>query len=78
MTCLPAASTCSFLSLHAHFSTSLCFALHPPQVGPFFASIGFPVPERKSEPDFLQEVTSRKDQAQYWRGGAGGRVGGQS
>ncbi|XP_059595506.1 pleiotropic drug resistance protein 1 isoform X2 [Vitis vinifera] len=32
----------------------------------FFESIGFKCPERKGEADFLQEVTSRKDQAQYW------------
>lgn len=42
------------------------------QVAPFFTSIGFPIPERKSEPDFLQEVTSRKDQAQYWHAGEAG------
>ncbi|KAI0523961.1 hypothetical protein KFK09_003325 [Dendrobium nobile] len=32
----------------------------------FFESMGFKCPERKSVPDFLQEVTSRKDQRQYW------------
>lgn len=32
----------------------------------FFASMGFKCPERKGEADFLQEVTSRKDQKQYW------------
>ncbi|KAH7447520.1 hypothetical protein KP509_01G110200 [Ceratopteris richardii] len=32
----------------------------------FFAEMGFRCPERKSIPDFLQEVTSRKDQEQYW------------
>lgn len=32
----------------------------------FFRSMGFKCPERKSAADFLQEVTSRKDQAQYW------------
>ncbi|CAK8543698.1 unnamed protein product [Lathyrus sativus] len=32
----------------------------------FFASIGFKCPERKSVADFLQEVTSVKDQEQYW------------
>lgn len=36
------------------------------QVSPFFNSLGFVIPERKGEADFLQEVTSRKDQAQYW------------
>ncbi|KAG8371495.1 hypothetical protein BUALT_Bualt13G0093600 [Buddleja alternifolia] len=32
----------------------------------FFQSLGFRLPPRKSIADFLQEVTSRKDQAQYW------------
>ncbi|XP_008785597.2 ABC transporter G family member 39 [Phoenix dactylifera] len=32
----------------------------------FFESIGFKCPERKGVADFLQEVTSRKDQHQYW------------
>ncbi|KAI0487906.1 hypothetical protein KFK09_027729 [Dendrobium nobile] len=32
----------------------------------FFESCGFRCPERKGTADFLQEVTSRKDQAQYW------------
>jgi len=32
----------------------------------FFESCGFKCPERKGVADFLQEVTSRKDQAQYW------------
>ncbi|KAH7439020.1 hypothetical protein KP509_04G041200 [Ceratopteris richardii] len=32
----------------------------------FFSSMGFKCPERKSIADFLQEVISRKDQAQYW------------
>ncbi|KAI7741346.1 hypothetical protein M8C21_029251, partial [Ambrosia artemisiifolia] len=32
----------------------------------FFESCGFRLPERKGTPDFLQEVTSRKDQEQYW------------
>ncbi|PIN16189.1 Pleiotropic drug resistance proteins (PDR1-15), ABC superfamily [Handroanthus impetiginosus] len=32
----------------------------------FFESLGFRLPPRKSIADFLQEVTSRKDQAQYW------------
>eukprot|EP01018_Ginkgo_biloba_P026506 Gb_37007 [translate_table: standard] len=33
----------------------------------FFESMGFKCPERKGVADFLQEVTSRKDQEQYWR-----------
>ncbi|PNY05570.1 pleiotropic drug resistance protein 1-like [Trifolium pratense] len=36
------------------------------QVLGFFASMGFICPERKTVVDFLQEVTSRKDQEQYW------------
>ncbi|XP_020575297.1 ABC transporter G family member 42-like [Phalaenopsis equestris] len=32
----------------------------------FFQSCGFHCPERKGIADFLQEVTSRKDQQQYW------------
>ncbi|KAK7325204.1 hypothetical protein VNO77_29362 [Canavalia gladiata] len=32
----------------------------------FFESMGFRCPERKDVADFLQEVTSRKDQEQYW------------
>ncbi|KAK1311002.1 ABC transporter G family member 34 [Acorus calamus] len=32
----------------------------------FFESIGFKCPERKGIADFLQEVTSKKDQEQYW------------
>ncbi|KAL5574591.1 hypothetical protein UlMin_016290 [Ulmus minor] len=32
----------------------------------FFEAMGFKCPERKSVADFLQEVTSRKDQMQYW------------
>ncbi|WVY96785.1 hypothetical protein V8G54_028936 [Vigna mungo] len=32
----------------------------------FFGSVGFKCPERKGVADFLQEVTSKKDQEQYW------------
>ncbi|XP_047327019.1 pleiotropic drug resistance protein 1-like [Impatiens glandulifera] len=32
----------------------------------FFEYMGFKCPERKAAADFLQEVTSRKDQEQYW------------
>ncbi|KAD2806219.1 hypothetical protein E3N88_39596 [Mikania micrantha] len=32
----------------------------------FFESCGFRLPDRKGTSDFLQEVTSRKDQEQYW------------
>ncbi|CAI7732467.1 unnamed protein product [Closterium sp. NIES-54] len=46
-------------------------------VVPFFNQLGFECPERKGEADFLQEVTSMKDQGQYWKGGAvGGADGG--
>ncbi|CAN6460430.1 unnamed protein product [Victoria cruziana] len=34
----------------------------------FFESCGFKCPERKGTADFLQEVMSKKDQAQYWCG----------
>ncbi|GJP34732.1 hypothetical protein CLOM_g19168, partial [Closterium sp. NIES-68] len=33
---------------------------------PFFRALGFHCPARKGEADFLQEVTSIKDQGQYW------------
>ncbi|GKB60907.1 pleiotropic drug resistance protein 1, partial [Tanacetum coccineum] len=33
----------------------------------FFESMGFKCPERKGVADFLQEVTSKKDQQQYWK-----------
>ncbi|PSR86164.1 ABC transporter G family member 31 like [Actinidia chinensis var. chinensis] len=36
------------------------------QVLEFFESLGFQLPPRKGVADFLQEVTSKKDQAQYW------------
>ncbi|XP_058226805.1 pleiotropic drug resistance protein 1-like [Rhododendron vialii] len=36
------------------------------QVLAFFESMGFKCPERKGVADFLQEVTSKKDQKQYW------------
>ncbi|CAK9153839.1 unnamed protein product [Ilex paraguariensis] len=32
----------------------------------FFEHMGFKCPERKGTADFLQEVTSKKDQEQYW------------
>ncbi|EER98908.1 ABC transporter G family member 36 [Sorghum bicolor] len=32
----------------------------------FFESMGFRCPQRKGVADFLQEVTSKKDQKQYW------------
>ncbi|CAJ1970634.1 unnamed protein product [Sphenostylis stenocarpa] len=32
----------------------------------FFQSLGFQIPPRKGIADFLQEVTSKKDQEQYW------------
>ncbi|KAL5806630.1 hypothetical protein ACOSQ4_029363 [Xanthoceras sorbifolium] len=32
----------------------------------FFESLGFKLPPRKGVADFLQEMTSKKDQAQYW------------
>ncbi|KAK3001843.1 hypothetical protein RJ639_020587 [Escallonia herrerae] len=43
-------------------------AYHGPRIHvlEFFESCGFRCPERKGIADFLQEVISRKDQAQYW------------
>ncbi|KAL3141609.1 hypothetical protein ABBQ32_004850 [Trebouxia sp. C0010 RCD-2024] len=38
------------------------------EVVPYFQSLGFYIPERKAVSDFLQEVTSVKDQKQYYRG----------
>ncbi|KAL5991460.1 hypothetical protein ACLOJK_012369 [Asimina triloba] len=38
----------------------------PSRVVDFFESLGFSLPPRKGVADFLQEVTSKKDQAQYW------------
>ncbi|KAL5720689.1 ABC transporter G member 39 [Ranunculus cassubicifolius] len=32
----------------------------------FFEQMGFQCPGRKGIADFLQEVTSKKDQEQYW------------
>eukprot|EP00850_Spirogloea_muscicola_P010335 SM000060S19667 [mRNA] locus=s60:404941:415471:- [translate_table: standard] len=37
----------------------------------YFSSAGFMCPERKNVADFLQEVTSRKDQQQYWKPAGG-------
>ncbi|RLN03411.1 ABC transporter G family member 45 [Panicum miliaceum] len=34
----------------------------------FFETMGFKCPSRKNEADFLQEVTSKMDQKQYWAG----------
>lgn len=36
------------------------------EVVPFFESLGFKLPPRKGTADFLQEITSKKDQRQYW------------
>eukprot|EP00268_Persea_americana_P030001 TRINITY_DN2901_c0_g1_i1.p1 TRINITY_DN2901_c0_g1~~TRINITY_DN2901_c0_g1_i1.p1 ORF type:complete len:1438 (-),score=266.02 TRINITY_DN2901_c0_g1_i1:200-4513(-) len=45
-----------------------CIVYHGPRehVLEFFESMGFKCPERKGAADFLQEVTSKKDQEQYW------------
>ncbi|XP_048225566.1 pleiotropic drug resistance protein 3 isoform X1 [Ricinus communis] len=37
-----------------------------PSICSFFEECGFRCPQRKGVADFLQEVISRKDQAQYW------------
>ena len=41
-----------------------CLVYHGPreQVVPFFESLGFRLPSRKGTADFLQEITSKKDQ----------------
>lgn len=39
-------------------------------VGEFFGSLGFKCPPRKATADFLLEVTSLKDQKQYWLHGS--------
>ena len=41
-----------------------CLVYHGPreQVVPFFESLGFRLPPRKGTADFLQEITSKKDQ----------------
>ncbi|KAA8541855.1 hypothetical protein F0562_023007 [Nyssa sinensis] len=44
----------------------LCIRVPAKQVLEFFESMGFKCPERKGVADFLQEVTSKKDQKQYW------------
>ena len=44
----------------------MLFRVSCAQVLPFFESQGFRCPPRKGVADFLQEVTSPKDQAQYW------------
>ena len=52
----------------AKHSCSVCYVgkmvYHGPRVDilPFFASLGMDCPARKADSDFLQEVTSRKDQ----------------
>lgn len=52
-----------------HLTLIYLLPCHPhPQCAPFFRSVGFAAPPRKGEADFLQEVTSRKDQGQYWVG----------
>ena len=47
-----------------HVSPSGNLVFHGPRedVVPHFQSLGFYVPERKAVSDFLQEVTSQKDQ----------------
>ncbi|KAL2554524.1 ABC transporter G family member 40 [Forsythia ovata] len=57
-----------------HPKHSLCFKLEREahsrgpreQILEFFKYTGFRCPERKRIADFLQKVTSRKDQGQYW------------
>ncbi len=46
----------------AHFAGHILY--HGPRADclAFFQSLGFDIPERKDVPDFLQEVSGRKDQ----------------
>ncbi|KAG9158611.1 hypothetical protein Leryth_019216 [Lithospermum erythrorhizon] len=44
----------------------ICYQGPRENVLEFFESVGFRCPERKGVADFLQEVTSMKDQKQYW------------
>lgn len=50
--------------IHASFVHAGHVVFHGPRedVLPFFSSLGFQLPERKGIADFLQEVTSKKDQ----------------
>ena len=49
--------------LLTHTAGNLVFHGPKEEVVPFFQSMSFYVPERKAVSDFLQEVTSPKDQA---------------
>jgi hypothetical protein len=65
----PAISDSIRVSSLSHVRACACLPSGPdmprpaPQVLPFFESMGFKLPERKGIADFLQEVTSPKDQA---------------
>ena len=66
---LPAVYVCVILLTWAFPLKALAFVtgnlvFHGPRedVVPYFQSLGFYVPERKAVSDFLQEVTSQKDQ----------------
>jgi hypothetical protein len=52
-------STCGIMVIPAG-----CLVYHGPreEVVPFFESLGFRLPPRKGTADFLQEITSKKDQ----------------
>lgn len=73
---MPRRARTSSLCLSLCGCVCLCLCLHSEgqvvyhgpreQVMPFFNSLGFALPPRKGVADFLQEVTSRRDQQQFW------------
>ena len=50
------------LALYGRVQASSCIMALVTTSSPFFRSMGFEMPERKGVADFLQEITSRKDQ----------------
>ncbi|KAF3441700.1 hypothetical protein FNV43_RR15615 [Rhamnella rubrinervis] len=57
---------CRYMRQMVHISDSDCLPRAKRNVLEFFEYMGFKCPERKGVADFLQEVTSKKDQEQYW------------
>ncbi len=55
---------CTQLTLRSVLDFAGVIVYHGPrdEIIPFFVSLGFELPERKGAADFLQEITSRKDQ----------------
>lgn len=62
-------ASCMLLRASKGIENEVCWAGHIVYHGnregcmPFFNDMGFQLPSRKGVPEFLQEVTSRKDQA---------------